>query len=276
MVAAVGARLTQGRLRTLTEGSNALVSQAHMRTVYNFPSVEMRSSQMRMRGLWGSGPMLEVSQARVRAIIKGRADNHRVRAWAYSLDGHDFYVIQLGEIETLVCDLKTGEWSRFRSPDRATWRACLGMNWTGIGQGLLTSMSVLNNVVAGDDGFGLIWIMAPEQGYDQSPLDASEQAFTRIAMGGVAMRMRETARCDEAYLLANKGTVTLSVTAPTVQLQTSDDAEATWDDQGTITVAADDFSQEFAWRSLGLIGAPGRVFEVTDNCLQRIDGMEMR
>jgi hypothetical protein len=44
-----------------------------------------------------------------------------------------------------------------------------------------------------------------------------------------------------------------------------------------LTVTPSDYSQEFAWRSLGLIRAPGRMFELSDNgAAVRIDGLDIR
>jgi hypothetical protein len=276
MTAAVGGKVSQARVRSITEGGDVRASQMRVRAIYNFPSVEMRSSQMRVRSVFGSGPDVRVSQMRVRAIIKGRDDNHRVRAWTFALDGHDFYVLQLGEQETLVCDLSTGQWAEWKSPERAIWRACLGINWIGMGAAVLNSQANRNNVICGDDGFGVLWVMDPEQAYDQHPVDKSEQAFTRVAMGGVAMRMRETVRNNEVYLLCAKGSAGLTLAAPVVSLRTSDDAEHTWVEQGDITVVSEDWSQEIVWRSLGVIGAPGRAFQITDNCIPRLDGLDMK
>jgi hypothetical protein len=193
------------------------------------------------------------------------------------MDGHDFYVLQLGEQGTLVCDLTTGQWMQWKSPERTAWRACLGTNWIGIGAGALNNVSTRANVVAGDDTYGAIWVLAPTQGYDESPIDSAEEVpFTRTVMAGVPMRMRQTAPCNEVYLLGSKGGSALTVTAQEIALRTSDDAERTWTEQGTITITPEEWDQEWVWRSLGIMGAPGRMFEFTDNCIARLDGVEIR
>jgi hypothetical protein len=271
------AQLTQGRARALTEGCDAQVSQARSRVIYNFPSDEARSSQIRARAFTaGTSPDMRASQLRARVLIRGRIDNRRVRAWTFSLDGHDFYVLQLGETETLVCDLATGHWAEWENTERGFWRAVHGRNWTTVGSQILADNGNRTNIVAGDDTFGILWLLDPQRGHDDDPADAAETPFRRKAMGGVAMRMRETAQCNQVFLMANKGTSDLSLAAPTVQLETSDDAEATWLDQGAITISVGDYSQELSWASLGLISAPGRAFRVTDNCLARVDGLDMR
>jgi hypothetical protein len=254
--------------------------QADVVAVFNYPSERVDVSQAEAAFVADVERAADVSQVDVIVVMQGRVANPRVRAWSYSMDGHDFYVLQLGERGTLVYDITTGQWAEWKSQERATWRACSGTNWTGIGAGALAGGSPGSaqdaNVIAGDDTFGLLWFLAPEQGYDENPHDRSELPFERIATGGLPMRMRQTARCNEVYILASKGQASLAATAQTISLRTSDDAERSWTDQGTITVSPQDWGQEFAFRSLGLIQSPGRVFRVEDNHLARIDGMEMR
>lgn len=252
-------------------------SQYSVTAVVNFPTENVQVSSLVTTAVTSGGtPSLEVAQFYITAVVRGRVDNHRVRAWSFSLDGHDFYVLQLGESGTIIWDMATGQWAQWKSPDRTMWRACLGQNWTGVGQGALTTSGTRTNIVAGDDAFGLLWFLAPQQGYDEAPDDASEQPFGRVAMGGLPMRMRQTVRCNEVYVLGSKGVDAIASAAQTITLRTSDDAEKTWLDQGTITIVPDEWDAEFAWRSLGVIGAPGRVFEISDNCLSRLDGMEIR
>ena len=224
----------------------------------------------------GAAPQSSVAQAFVNVVALGETGSRRVRAFSFSLDGHDFYVLHLGRFDTLVFDLSTGQWFDWRSTDRNLWRAVHGINWIGIGAGSLDIADHNANVVAGDDEFGLLWFLDPEQGFDDDPIDGSEVAFERIVTGGVPIRRRDTVRCNEVYLSAVKGEFDISLEAPFVRLQTSDDADRSYQNQGSVSVVSGDFEQEFAWRSLGLIGAPGRTFEITDNCLARIDNLEMR
>lgn len=272
-------RASQFFVNSVTGGATPAtqVSQFSVMAVANFPTEQIDVSQMVTTAVTGGAtPAVEVSQAYVTAVVRGRVDNHRVRAWTYSMDGHDFYVLQLGETGTLVFDMTTGQWAQWKSPERLMWRACFGTNWTGIGAGALTSGGQRANVVAGDDAYGLLWFVHPTQGYDEHPVDQTEQAFDRIVTGAVPMRMRETIRCNEIYLLSSKGISELETATQTVSLRTTDDDENTWTEQGTITITAGEYDAEFAWRSLGVIGSPGRIFEITDNCLPRVDSLDMR
>lgn len=251
--------------------------QTVARAIINFPSENVQVTQMAGRTTAkADDQIIQVTQAVSRAVIIGRIDDPRVIAWPAFLDGHQFYVLQLGAQATVVCDLETLQWSRWNSPDLTVFRARHGTNWTGIGGQLLGLNSATSNIVAGDDTYGILWMLDPDIGYDEHPDDESEMAFERKVIGGVAMRMRQTVPCNEAYLMAVKGREDLTLSAPVLSLRTSDDAGNTWLEQGDIAVVADDWSQEFAWRSLGLVQAPGRLFEFTDNCLVRIDGLEIR
>jgi len=47
-------------------------------------------------------------------------------------------------------------------------------------------------------------------------------------------------------------------------------------DAGAITVEPGNYFQEFAWRSLGKIGAPGRLFQLVDyGAFARIDELDI-
>lgn len=138
------------------------------------------------------------------------------------------------------------------------------------------SQGANTKIVMGDDVFGLLWTLDPNQGYDEAPrVDLEDQEFTRQVVGGMPMRMRETQKVGAAYLTADMGTPQL--TGANITLRTSDDYGKTWNDHGTITVEPDNYNQEFVWRSLGLIKHPGRMFEITDNGASvRIDGLDIR
>jgi hypothetical protein len=133
-----------------------------------------------------------------------------------------------------------------------------------------------SNVLAGDDNYGLLWAVEPERGYDESPRpDLADLGFTRRAIGGVPIRLRNTMQIGAVYLTMNLGDP--QFLGAGVTLRTSADSGNTWVDHGTLTVTPNDYNQEFAWRSLGLVRAPGRIFELTDNgAAARIDGLDIR
>lgn len=270
------AQVFQSYVNAGTQGGDVRVPQAYVLAGAQMPSEEARATQSYTSAGVQYGMDVRVTQSFVLVAVRGRIENRRVRAWTFSLDGHDFYVLRLGEDDTLVCDLKTGQWADWNSPDLDFWRVVHGLNWTTRGGQIEADFETQANIIAGDDTFGILWLLDPTQGYDEAPRDAAETPFERKATGGIAMRMRQTARCNEVYALANKGAFDITSVDPTISLRTSDDAERTWIEQGAITVVASEWDQEFAWRSLGLIQSPGRIFEISDNCLARLDGLDFR
>lgn len=199
-----------------------------------------------------------------------------VNAWGFSLDGHDFYVIKLGTSGTIVYDLSTGQWCEWASPSAANLRLETGMNWLGMGATSLSEDgSARTKIVAGDDTLGVLWTLDPDIGYDEHVTTLVPQAFQRVAVGGIPMRLRETTKVGGAYLTCNVGDPQLS--GAEISLETSDDYGQTFQAHGTITTTVDDFTQEIAWRSIGLIKAPGRIFRIIDNGASvRLDSLDLK
>lgn len=274
MVAAVGAQLPDLQVRAITEGANARVSQFPVRTVLNYPSDGARISSIMMRALGESGPVARVSQLVVRAIVRGHVENPRIRAWTFTLDGHDFYVIRLGDAATLVYDTYSEQWMDWQDFTHDYWRPNIGTTWNGA-----AALAAVygSPIVAGDDTWGLLWFLNPEQPYDEHPdYEASEQQlyFERITMGQVPMRGRENLPCYAAWLTTDMGEPAYDGAG--VRLEISDDGGVTFEDQGEIAITAGAAYPELAWYSLGQIEAPGRLFKITnDGAIMRIDGMEM-
>lgn len=267
--ASQGRALAEGRISVLPE-----IPQARVFGEINFPAEFGQAAQARIVATARFKPTAQVAQGRVFAEGRGRIDNRRLRAWGFPLDGHDLYVLRLGEDATIVFDLTTGQWPDWWGHDLPYWRAHLGQAWAGMGA-MLFAQGHTTNVVAGDDNWGLLWTLAPEAGADESPrADRPEVPFDRVVMGGTPMQMRERAQCNAVYLTMSLGNPPLVGT--NVTLRTSDDLGKTWTDHGAITVEAGNYDQEFAWRSLGLIKHPGRIFSIEDNGVARIGGADMR
>lgn len=217
---------------------------------------------------------IQLSDAGAIVVGDGRIANPKLRAWTFTLDGHDFYVLRLGDDISLVYDVYSEQWMDWSSPDLNFWRLNTGMNWLG---GQRFGDSYGSDVIAGDDVHGLIYFLDPEQPYDQSPLDYAEiqeQYFERIVMGQVPIRGRDFIPCYALWLTTDMGNP--AYTGAGVTLYTSDDAGVTFDDQGLVTVTEGDYSPELVWTSLGQMSAPGRLFKlVDDGAIARIDCLEM-
>lgn len=215
---------------------------------------------------------IHVSQAFTLAAARGRVTNFHMRAWTFSMDGHDFYVITLGEYGTLVYDTTTGQWVDWESPNRdvVTWRAQCGLNWYSP-----TNTAYNSEVVAGDDLTGMLWYLDPDQAYDGgdsigSSLDAVNK-FTRTLIGGIPARGRGNTSTNFVFMTGSLGN---PVMGSQVLLRTSDDLGKNWVDNGYITVTTDP-TQDITWYSLGSFGAPGRIFELSDDgAFARVDTLE--
>jgi hypothetical protein len=261
-------------LGRLSGGGEVQLTQAAIYALGVQPAGDTLLTQAVVYALSAGAGTAEVKQANVYALGRGRIGNPKTRVWTFTLDGHDYYVLRLGDDLTLVYDVYSEQWMEWADLGLDTWRANVGINWTG-GTGLGDYYG--SNVLVGDDVYGLLWFLNPNQPYDQHPDSADpvdEIFFDRITMGQVPLVGREVLPCYVAWLTTDMGDP--AYTDAGVMLEISDDAGVTFDDMGTVTVTAGDTSPELSWYSLGQITAPGRLFRITDDgAIARIDGMEM-
>jgi len=274
MVASVSVEISQSDVGVAFAASqaNLLASQSDVIVIFNVPSESARISQSDLSYVSVTDTQAEISQADVIVIYRGRSEDTVLRSWTFSLDGHDFYVLRLGDEATLVYDLYSEQWMDWKSPELGFWRANVGINWNG-GEGLGAGYG--SNAVVGDDFLGILWFLDPNQGFDDHPLiDDTAQYFERITMGQMAIKGRQVMPCYAVWLTTDMGAPAYDGAG--VRLYTSDDGGATFDDHGLVTVTAGEFSPEISWYSLGQIGAPGRLFKIVDDgAIARIDGLEM-
>lgn len=257
------------------------VASSRVFSVYNFPSISLNADQARIFLPVKRASKIEASETRVFAVVKGRTANPKVRAWTYTLDGHDFYVLRLGDSLSLVYDDSTEQWPEWTS-DIGTghveaWRVNCGMTWIGANALAFTYGSA---VVVGDDTFGLLWFLDPEQAYDEAPDPLRAQQhypIERIVTGQVLARGRQYIPCYAVFLDGDNYGLTETDFVPTVKLETSDDQGQTFFNHGTLGVVMNPtMDNPYEWTSLGQIGSPGRMFRITDNgVFARIDSMEM-
>lgn len=222
------------------------------------------------------GPQ-QVSEGRVFAVVHGRIENPRIRPWTFTLDGHDFYVLRLGDAATIVYDVYSEQWVDWDSQNLPMWRANTGITWNGA-EALAATYG--SSIVVGDDTFGLLWFLDPELPYDENP-DSSrvpqQLSFDRVVTGQTLAKGRQYIPCYAIFLNGDNYGLTADDFTPTIMLEISDD-------QGRNFVTIDVLTQEpdlamnnpYSWFSLGQINSPGRIFRVTDNGIYtRIDSMEM-
>jgi hypothetical protein len=216
---------------------------------------------------------IDVTQSTMMVVTRGKIDNPKLISWGYTMDGHDMYVLKLGtEGKTLVYDISTGQWAWWSSIDSLRWRASCGMNWAS---SYNIPSTYGSNVIVGDDSYGILWVLDPEKGLDDTLLSTDEVTFPRVATGQMITRDRNFLPVFSVNLTASLGSPALTDNLVTLEYS---------DDQGHSYVTADEpqvvyttnYDQDLCWYSLGLVRAPGRIFRITDNgAFARIDGLDV-
>lgn len=186
----------------------------------------------------------------------GNVATSRKRAWTFTLDGHTFYVLDLGQEGTFIWDKTTNSWAQFITTGYTAWNFCNGCMW---GQ----------RIVAGDQLTTDLWEMLPAS----SLFDNAATAVEHVVTGGIATRNR-IFHSVESFTLAASVASLMAPGAATVTLSFSDDQGVTWQTMDTIALTGAS-NQEIAWTSLGAFANPGRVFRITDSgAFLRIDGAD--
>lgn len=266
--------LSQGAIRSVTEGSSvSFVSQSAIRSVLSYAAEGGLISQSALRSVDVPDTNSLLSQGLVRVVWGGAIEDPSIRAWTYSMDGHDFYILRLGETETLVYDTLSEEWYTWGSGDSPLWLVRTGHNWLG---GDLLSNVYGSNVLVGDDTTGNLFFLNPDQAYDASRvMDGDPTYFRRRISAQAPLRGYSRVPCYGVELFGSIGVDATTSPFDTVTLEYSDDGGSTYVIAAAIA-APDGEDTRLFWRSLGSMKNPGRIFRVTDNgALRRIDAMEM-
>lgn len=181
----------------------------------------------------------------------------RSRAWTFVLDGHTFYVLDLGPEGTFCYDQVTNQWCNFSTQGFAPqWNFVNGAMWG-------------NRIVGGDMLSDAVNELVPT-----AVLDEGWRDIEHVVTGGISTRSRTYVGCDAVRVSGSFGQLD-EVYGSVMRLRYSDDQEETWSDYFDVDLILDDFDGEIAYRSLGSFMAPGRVFELSDSGgLIRIDGCD--
>ena len=217
----------------------------------------------------------QVNKAAVQVVCRGRPELAYVRAWTFTLDGHDYYVLQLQEI-TLVYDLHSQQWYNWGTLDRDLWRAQTGIDWNAnvgkITGGTLGSTSV----IVGDYAEGSLYFLNTALSEDTGPQPGDAfLPYKRTVYGQIPLRGHNYVACDGVELTGSLGE-TSGVGDQTVTLSYSDNVGHTFVNAGPITVTPGQYSFVLQWPSLGSFKGPGRLFKIDDwGVLARIDSIDM-
>lgn len=244
------------------------VGQLAALMVYNsVPSRRMRADQLSALISREAGIYARPKTSQFLAIIVygvGIPVVTRTRSWTFSLDGHTFYVLDLGATGTWLYDTVTQQWCRFSTQgylpagaDDPIWNMRNGAQWGQM------------RIVGGDSITGIVW--------ELDPLVVDDEGFrdlVHVVSGGVVTRSRVYQSLAALRLSASVGLID-DAKGATINMRYSDDEGQTWSDYFPIPLTAGDIGAELAWRSLGSFCAPGRLFEISDvGGIVRIDGCD--
>lgn len=251
------------------------VGQTYVLALANFPTEEVDSSQSFLTVLTADGtPSVELAQSYIVVLARGRVDDPKVRVWTYTMDGHDYYVLRLGNQETLVYDTYSQEWFTWGTGTEELWSAYHGINWKGSGA---LSRTYGSDVIVGHDGNGALFFLHPQAFTDDHPVDGdvTPVPFERQIDGQAVKRGYSSERVYAVELLGSIGEMD-DATLTNVTLYSSDDEGHTYSDHGTVSITNADYGRRVDWRSLGSLTAPGRLFRILDDgALVRIDSLTL-
>lgn len=183
----------------------------------------------------------------------------RARAWAFVLDGHPMYVLDLGDEGTFIYDLATKEWSNFVTEGHVGWNMRNGTVWGDT-----------NRIVGADAVFPYVWEMVPDLATDEG-----FRQIEHVVTGGITWRSRVFLSMAALRVAASAGQIQSS-TDVVFNMRFSDDNARTWSVNYPLVLSPSDTTQDLAWRSLGSFMAPGRIIELSDKGgLLRIDGADV-
>jgi len=170
----------------------------------------------------------------------------RQRAWTFDFDGHTFYVLDLGSNGTLVYDILTQQWSRFRTAGYGGWNFKNGFHWRS---GKM--------VIGGADGSGQLLKLTPQSFLDEGWRPVIYEVTGILQTGGVDFLRQYALR-----MVGSAGVLADSI-SPTLFMEFSDDRGVTWGPTYQIELTTNT-RQRIEFRSLGAFTAPGRMFRIYD------------
>jgi hypothetical protein len=260
MTATPEVRTTEGgtliALRAATELGR--ITQGLALTAINFPTVGEYMTALQGQVIATPVTPIRVTGSTVLVAILVGAEERILRAWTFTQDDHDFYVLQAGA-ETYVYDKLSEQWAQWSSPDADNyWRGVDGCDWNGI------------NVCIDPDSGKLYEIDAVGR------LDYETTPITSYVYGGVTERFRNVKPVYMAEVAISQTQPPLGIDATTlgITLETSDTID--WVNHGTVQ-ASPRGSQTYArYYGLGIVKSPGLLFKITDTgYARRIDGLNV-
>jgi hypothetical protein len=184
-------------------------------------------------------------------------------AWTFSLDGHTFYVLDLGEQGTFLYDTTTQGWCEFQTQNSVGWNFRNGCMW----------FAGAPRIAGGDSTGPYIWELSPAALFDDGFRD-----IEHAATAAVALRSRVYVSMSELRVAASAGILDDTAGAAFMQLTYSDDGGQSYSDPVIVQLvvgATPDGQQDIRFSSLGSFMAPGRTLQISDvGGVLRLDGVD--
>jgi hypothetical protein len=174
------------------------------------------------------------------------------KAWSYEFDGHYFYVLSLNDQGTFVYDATTQQWGHWYVFGSTWWNLTQGARW-----GVRT--------------IGINWDGTQiSEAHPEVITDPGDIPIQRVLTGFYPHRDRATARNSRAQVYG--GGLEIGLLPLFLTLSVSDDNGASA--HSYVLELTTDPKQELYFNSLGRVGAPGRMFTLSEiGGLRRIDGL---
>lgn len=216
---------------------------------------------------------IKVTKASVVAVVRGRNTHPNIVSWTFSLDGHEFYVLQMQQ-ETLLYDFHAERWYCWGSGETPLWNVQVGQNWNAniglimseIGGGERTS-----NILVGDGTTSMLYFLDPELSEDYSSAGEPGKKFLRVVTGQLVARGTAYVKLPYVDVQSSEGD-TVTASDLSVELLISDDQGHSYWSAGEKTVVLGQYAISLNWRSLGSYKSPGRLLKLVDHgAIVRID-----
>lgn len=246
----------------------------------HIPATNINTTKGLVAAVQRSNGFINVTGGKLLAVAQGRIAQPSLVAWTFTLDGHDFYALRLGDDTTLIYDQNTQQWAEWGEDIALTaggidtqgrWTLSTGLNWQGIGA-LANVMG--SDIIAGDDTFGALYAFDPGFDEDYKPQTKTPTSFHRVAQGQLVMAGRDYVPIWGVRLTGSVGEQWTGLLV-NVELQSSDDMGNSYFSNGIKIIPQNSYGFRLDWNSLGAMNAPGRIFKIIDDgAMVRIDALE--
>jgi hypothetical protein len=238
-------------------GAANRTTEAFILTAINYPTASERVTKLNGLVSVQSNLTLRTTQSEALVAVLYGAEERMLRAWTFTQDGHDFYVVITGG-ETYVYDKETEQWAQWASPDAAFWRGVDGVEWQGIN-------------VCIDPDTGKLFQIDP-----QGRLDYKTTPITSIVYGGLTERFRNMPSIFMAEVAVSQNSPPHNVDPTTLSITLETTDTITSYNHGTVNGATTGNHTFARFYGLGLMRSPGMLFKITDTGFaRRIDGLNI-